>query len=213
MILTGNLDDGVAGLWAIKQLGGTTIVQDPADAMFPSLPHNALAHVAVDYTVPLGEIAPLLVRLLAAGVQPAAAREVSSVMEMEVKIGKEETPLAAGLANVAQPSTIACPDCHGVLFKIVGNGPIRFRCHTGHAYSIESLLAAVDEGIDGALWNATRALEEGMLLLKQMSDHVRGTHGGGDVDRLARRAEEARAQSRALRQMIITRSAVTGDER
>jgi two-component system chemotaxis response regulator CheB len=60
VILTGNLDDGTAGLWAIERLGGTTIVQDPLDARVPSMPEHALAHVAVDYVVPSSRIASLL---------------------------------------------------------------------------------------------------------------------------------------------------------
>jgi two-component system chemotaxis response regulator CheB len=63
VILTGNLDDGTAGLWAIKKLGGTTVVQDPADAMFPAMPESAVRHVEIDHVVPLAAIAPLLVRL------------------------------------------------------------------------------------------------------------------------------------------------------
>jgi two-component system chemotaxis response regulator CheB len=68
VILTGNLDDGTAGLWAIKKLGGTTIVQEPGDAMFPAMPESAARHVEVDHRVPLADIAPLLVRLTAAPV-------------------------------------------------------------------------------------------------------------------------------------------------
>src|SRR5439155_18554842 len=63
VVLTGNLDDGTAGLAAIKQLGGTAIVQDPRDAMFPSMPQSALNHVRVDYCVPLAEIPAVLVDL------------------------------------------------------------------------------------------------------------------------------------------------------
>src|SRR5262245_50390541 len=63
VILTGNLDDGSAGLWAIKQLGGVTVVQDPNDALFPSMPKSALAYTNVDYCVPLAEVASLLVHL------------------------------------------------------------------------------------------------------------------------------------------------------
>src|SRR5262249_15338127 len=55
VILTGGLDDGTAGLWSIKQLGGITIVQDPSDAMFPSMPISALTYVKVDYKLPLKE--------------------------------------------------------------------------------------------------------------------------------------------------------------
>jgi two-component system chemotaxis response regulator CheB len=66
VILTGHLDDGTAGLWTIKQLGGVAIVQDPAEAPFPGMPLHAIGHVNVDHVVPLAGIAPLLVRLTAA---------------------------------------------------------------------------------------------------------------------------------------------------
>jgi two-component system chemotaxis response regulator CheB len=64
VILTGGLDDGTAGLWAIKQLGGTTVVQEPAEALAPSMPASALRNVKVDYCVPLVEIGPLLGKLV-----------------------------------------------------------------------------------------------------------------------------------------------------
>jgi len=64
VILTGNGQDGTAGLQVVKQHGGITIVQDPGDADFPSMPQSALKHVKVDYTVPLLSIAPLLTRLV-----------------------------------------------------------------------------------------------------------------------------------------------------
>ncbi len=60
VILTGSLDDGTAGLQAIKICGGVAIVQDPQEALFPSMPMSALANVQVDYTLPLAQIGPLL---------------------------------------------------------------------------------------------------------------------------------------------------------
>src|SRR3712207_6221044 len=60
VILTGWLDDGTAGLWAVKERGGTAVVQHPEEAFAPAMPLNAIKHVEVDHIVPLREIAPLL---------------------------------------------------------------------------------------------------------------------------------------------------------
>ena len=61
MILTGYLDDGTAGLWTVKERGGTTIVQDPADAAADPMPRSALKHVEVDHCVRLVQI-PVVAR-------------------------------------------------------------------------------------------------------------------------------------------------------
>jgi two-component system chemotaxis response regulator CheB len=168
VILTGNLDDGTAGLWTLKQLGGTAIVQDPADALCASMPESALRQVRVDHCVPVTEIAPLLV----AAVTGATGRGEFAVPEetrTEVDIAKERHPMEAGLEAIGEPSPYACPECHGVLLRLKADGPARFRCHTGHAYSAESLMAEVDAKVDEALWNAIRALEEAELLWTRMS--------------------------------------------
>jgi two-component system chemotaxis response regulator CheB len=61
VILTGLLDDGTAGLAMIKQKGGIAIAQDPEEAMFNGMPTSAIANVAVDYVLPVAEIASVLV--------------------------------------------------------------------------------------------------------------------------------------------------------
>src|SRR5688500_1144582 len=63
VVLTGSLDDGTAGLAAIKLRGGVAVVQDPNDAFYPSMPQNALENVAVDVCLPLAEIGPRLAQL------------------------------------------------------------------------------------------------------------------------------------------------------
>ena len=65
VLLSGRLDDGTAGLGAIKQCGGLAVVQDPDDAEHPEMPRNALAQVDVDCCVPASELAPTLLRLVA----------------------------------------------------------------------------------------------------------------------------------------------------
>ena len=208
VILTGSLDDGTAGLWAIKQRGGTTIVQDPADAAFPSMPRSALAHVEVDRCLPIGDIAPLLTALAGnAQVErkdaPVADGHAADHLGIEVSIAKERRPHDAGLSKIAQPSRYACPECHGVLLEVEDEGPAHLRCHTGHAYTQQALLAHLSDGIEEALWNAIRTLEEGSLLMRQMADGLQGEKDASD--HLRESADEARRRSEAIRQLLTNR--------
>ena len=63
-ILTGMLDDGTAGLWLIKDRGGIAIVQEPEEALCPSMRQSALSQVRVDYRLPLSDIAQTSVRII-----------------------------------------------------------------------------------------------------------------------------------------------------
>jgi two-component system, chemotaxis family, protein-glutamate methylesterase/glutaminase len=211
VILTGNLDDGTDGLGAVKTLGGTAIVQDPEDALFPSMPQSALAHVNVDYCVPLYEIPPLLVRLTREPALEPTGVTIPPEIDTEVRIAKEENPMEAGLERLGKPSAFACPDCHGVLLQLHDNGRIRFRCHTGHAFSLDSLLAALGSDIEGALWNAIRSLEETALFLDQLAVHMREAHGAADAEHLLERAAEARRHSEIVRQVVNAREPIMGE--
>ena len=63
VVLTGMQNDGTAGLLAIKRCGGIAIVQDPTDALYPSMPLSALEYVEVDYCVPMLKMGAVLYRL------------------------------------------------------------------------------------------------------------------------------------------------------
>ncbi|HKB10610.1 MAG TPA: chemotaxis protein CheB, partial [Vicinamibacterales bacterium] len=204
VILSGSLDDGTDGLLAIKRLGGRAIVQDPLEALFPSMPQHAIENVDVDYILPLAEIGPLLARLTSLPVE-AVIPEVPEQLQIEVKIAMEHNPLDAGLERVGTPSKFACPECHGVLFELREQARLKFRCHTGHAYSVASLLAAIGDGIEDSLWNSVRALDEGQLLMTRMAEHLRSSHEGADVSELLRRADEARRQAEMVRQLVMQR--------
>jgi two-component system, chemotaxis family, protein-glutamate methylesterase/glutaminase len=207
VILTGGLDDGVSGLSTIKKLGGTAIVQDPSEAMVPSMPESALRHVDVDYTVRLAEIPALLSRL--ASIQADQVTGDNAVKErvgIEVKIASEDKATEAGVLRLGDPSLYACPECHGVLLQIADADVLRFRCHTGHAYSVESLLAEMDEAIEDSLWNAIRALEEGELLARQAAQHLREVHGGQTASQMMELADAARKRGSLVRE-AVTRGA------
>lgn len=166
--LTGALDDGVDGLQLIKQCGGVVVVQDPADADDPSMPRNALARVQVDHCVPLDDIPDLLCRLVAEDVPAITATPVRPEVAMqEHEISREPMTLHFDrLRSIAAPSTFVCPDCSGSLWQIHEAAPPRYRCHTGHAYSLLSLQDQLGRRTEDALWSSIRALQEQAMALE-----------------------------------------------
>jgi len=202
VILSGNLDDGTAGMWAIKQLGGVTIAQDPDTALFRSMPESAVRHVRMDYVLPLNEIPAVLLHLVSGtGPEPARPAPTVPAVDLEVRIAAEANPIEAGLLELGDPSAFTCPECHGVLLQLRDAEQIRFRCHTGHAFSPQSLIAEVIERTDAALWNTVRAMQEGALLLRTVGEHLDQQHpatGGAD---LAARGAELLRHAETLRLM------------
>jgi two-component system, chemotaxis family, protein-glutamate methylesterase/glutaminase len=198
VILTGYMDDGAAGLWTVKQLGGTAVVQDPRDALVPFMPLNAVNHVKVDYCLPLEEIGPLLVRLTTEAAE--GDYQVPKEVEIEVNIAKEQKPIDAGVLQLGEPSNYACPECHGVLLQMKEGALFRFRCHTGHAYSVESLLADIAEKMDDALWNSIRAFEEGELFMRHMAEHLDHGENSPSAESFLKRADDAKRRANLMRQ-------------
>jgi two-component system chemotaxis response regulator CheB len=193
VVLTGQLDDGTAGLKAIKACGGTAVVQDPLTAEVPQMPSSALAHVDVDHIVPLAEIAPLLVRLVGAPAQRVKqGHTVPEHVQREAAINRGAATME-NLSAIADPSTLTCPDCGGGLWELREQKPLRYRCHTGHAYSPLSLASAQQESAEHALWASIRALRERQLLLRRLAsvatatgDQAQADAGEAEVQRLQR---------------------------
>lgn len=204
VILTGWLDDGTAGLWAVKECGGTSVVQHPDDAFAPAMPMNAIKHVEVEHIVPLKEIAPLLVRLTETPAAEEGERPMSEKTEIEVKIAREDNALESGIMKWGEPSVYACPECHGVLLQLKEGGNMRFRCHTGHAYSVDSLLAEFGEKTEDSLWNAIRAIEEGVLFMRDLAKHFDERHHGADAEALLRKADESQQRANLVRRAAMS---------
>jgi two-component system chemotaxis response regulator CheB len=178
-------------------------VQDPADALVPSMPLNAVTHVNVDYCLPLDEIAALLVRLTTEAAKDKGAYPVPKEVEIEVNIAKELKALDAGVLQLGEPSNYACPECHGVLLQMKEGTRFRFRCHTGHGFSMESLLADITEKMDDALWNSIRAFEEGELFMRHMAQHLGHAENNQSAESFLKHAEEAKRQANLVRQAAV----------
>jgi two-component system chemotaxis response regulator CheB len=203
VVLTGGLDDGTAGLWAIKRRGGTAVVQDPNDAVYPSMPLSALKHIAVDYCAPLAEIGPLLVRLTEEAVEKKGEIQVPDDMEIEVKIAEENQAMQAGILKLGDLSLFTCPECHGALLQLREDKPLRYRCHTGHAFTFNSLLAELTENIEDSLWITVRSIQESIMLMRHMADHLKGSAQEDVAGLLLAKAGEAEQRAEMVRQVAL----------
>jgi two-component system chemotaxis response regulator CheB len=204
VILTGLLDDGTAGLWAVKDRGGTTIVQDPKEAAAPSMPQSAIHYVKVDHRLPLSGIAPLLNEFAHTPAAKEGAYAVSERMKIEVEIAKENAAIDKGLQNLFEPSNYTCPECHGVLLQLKEGAILRFRCHTGHAYSALTLLEDGEDGVEGSLWGAIRSLEERVLMLRQFAEHLESYDRSADAAVLLQEIERTKRKAEFVRQAVTS---------
>lgn len=201
VVLSGALDDGTAGLWAIKDANGLALAQSPAQAVYDSMPRSAIAHVATDFVGTVEELAVYISGVVGGAVVQTPVR--SDRHAIENIIGLEGNGLQAGVMTLGAVSKYTCPDCHGVLVQIEEGPIVRFRCHTGHAFTVKTLIAEVNATIDTSLWSTLRAVEERVMLLRQMSDLA---ERAGDMDEMSRcrqQASDAEVRLKPLRDLVL----------
>jgi two-component system chemotaxis response regulator CheB len=184
VLLSGLLDDGASGLWEIAHNGGVSIVQDPEEAEFPSMPLNALRDVPIDYRARAREIGPLLSNLASGASMAFHARS------LVVSQGREKF------------SGFSCPECRGPLWESQ-NGPMEFRCRVGHTFSLKSLIDEHTSAQERKLYEAIVALEEGAALAEHAIEHIEEERREG----LRREAEQLRQHAAAVRQLLDSRNA------
>ena len=204
VLLSGSLDDGTVGMMAVKRQGGLGVVQDPGEALYPAMAQSAMQRVGVDVVLPVQEIAQLLTRLTR---EPFQEGRTGMLPEKE----EVQDPAESGTAAIAEgplpgpPTALTCPDCGGAIWEQVDGELVRYRCHVGHAYTVDSMVGAHAALVEAALWTAVRALEEKAQLSRRLAER---SHSRG-LDRLAHRYAEA-VQSAELGSDAIRRLLLNG---
>jgi two-component system chemotaxis response regulator CheB len=193
VILSGALGDGSLGAVAVKQAGGTVIVQDPDDATVPSMPESAISAVdEVDEVLTAGRIGQALQRL--AGAAPEIREELVMAPAEE---SLEDTSDAPG----GPPSAFTCPECNGPLWEVSEGDLVRYRCRVGHAYSEDSMMVEQGSAVETALWSALEALEERADFLNRMSARHRERRPQLH-HRFAGAADDARERAELIRRAL-----------
>ena len=202
VILSGMMDDGAAGCRALHRTGGHILVQSPESADFPDMPSAAMTAVPEAEPVPLRNLAAEIEALV--GRPCAEATEVPWDIGVELKIAALEGATMANEERLGDLSPYNCPHCNGVLWQIEDGPMVRFRCHTGHAYTIESLNESQSRALDESLFNALRAHRGRAALIRQMVSRSRGPDLRARLEERAARYEE---DTRRLEEIIKSRKA------
>lgn len=222
VVLSGYLDDGSAGLYAVRSRGGICIVQDPSDAIAEDMPRNAIAYAGADYVLRASEIGEKLIELVS---------RYKKVVTMTRKNGnnKRNRSKNGGKSNSGKsdiwknqlvanndeangnPSVFACPECHGVLFEIKEGKGVRFRCRVGHGYSEAALNHELSSSAESALWAAMRALDEKAAMSRRLAEAGSGPQRW--EARLREQAETYAKHAEVLRNMILGEAQSETDSR
>jgi len=205
VILSGAMDDGTFGLMAVKEAGGTAIVQHPYEAFVPSMPLSAIQNVEVDHVVRTAEISSLLV-LAAQGELKTMERvgQRRNSRKGDVDPTKRDIDLSGTRPDsIAEPpSKFVCPDCGGSLWEVEEGGRSRYRCHTGHGYTPQTLLAAQNGNLEHALWSAVRVLSERAALHRQLAHRTAERGMPSSAEKYQERAQQEERHANIIREVL-----------
>lgn len=211
VVLSGALDDGTAGMIAVRGRGGVGVAQDPEDAIYPSMPAHAIEVASADHVVSVAKMGALLTDLVTEEIPdgaPAASDLVDSdlmdsdLMDKEAALAEFDVAALNDDDRPGTPSGFGCPSCYGALFSITEGGMERYRCRVGHAWSPEALAAEQAEALESALWMALRSLEERAALSLRMGERAQQRGHAHTARSFRDRHDEAQSAALLIRRML-----------
>jgi len=199
VVLTGMLDDGTAGLAAIKRCGGIAVVQDPLDAAHPEMPQSALDNVVVDHRAPMSQLGSLIERLVAQA--PGPSPVIPLELEREAEVSERGAP--ARLEDEPRSVGFICPECGGPLNAHEAGGLNHYRCMVGHGWSPGALLSNTSDALESTLWAAIRLFRQRANLLVSMAKRQRDAGHERMAVQYERSAQEAMDHAQRLQQVAM----------
>ena len=199
VILSGMLDDGSAGLLAIRKRGGLGIVQEPGDALYPDMPRNALCYAGADYCVPHSQLAALLTRVTSEAIDPKASHPKPRREAQTDGVSMDQNQLDK---SVGKTTDISCPDCGGVLSLVDDEKMLRFRCRVGHVFSQDTLFTAQSDGVEQALWTAVRLLEEKAETARKLREYSLSRNFKSAPEKFEAEAKKLDQHAKVIRELL-----------
>ena len=108
-------------------------------------------------------------------------------------------PIEERLSNV---SPFTCPECHGALWEIANGDMLRYRCHVGHAYSADAILAAQADEVERLLWSLLRSHQERAALAGRAAEAERLNGRAKLAQELEVRAHEYQQDAALVRELL-----------
>lgn len=204
VVLTGALNDGAAGLLAVRAGGGIAVVQHPADARVSAMPVNAFRVAGADHSVPLDRLGPLLVELIAQPFPDPGGSAMTEAFEKMPDIVSADMSKQVLNERRGQVAVFTCPECGGALWQVDQDQLLQFRCHVGHVYNGETLLEDQASSLEAALWTAVRTFKERQLLASQLAEQEKRRGDTAAAALFEDQARQAERYGEAIQQYILS---------
>ncbi|TPJ76337.1 chemotaxis protein CheB [Mesorhizobium sp. B2-6-2] len=203
VLLSGALSDGTAGLRAVKSVGGLAVVQHPKDALVPAMIESALRYVEVDHCLPAAELGPLLAKL---AVEPAGESfPPPPAVRLEAAIAAQEHSTMQEADRLGELSVFTCPECHGPLWEIEDGDMLRYRCHTGHAFTTDAVMEMQAVEAEEILWSLLRSHQQRATFATRMAERERAKRRSELAAEMGRRAKEYEADAAVIERILESR--------
>ncbi|RVC60443.1 MAG: chemotaxis protein CheB [Mesorhizobium sp.] len=210
VLLSGSLSDGTAGLRAIKAVGGLALVQHPKDTLVPAMVQSALHHVEVDHCLPAAELGVCLAKLAA---EPAGKTlPAPSSVRLEAAVAAQEHSTMKDEDRLGELSVFTCPECHGPLWEIEDGDMVRYRCHTGHAFTADAMMEAQAVEADEILWSLLRSHQQRAAFARRMSEREKKKFRSELATQLDERAREYEADAAVIERILESRRVQVTDD-
>jgi two-component system, chemotaxis family, protein-glutamate methylesterase/glutaminase len=201
VILSGMLEDGSAGMMAIKRSGGSCIIQDPDEAQFPDMPNSVQNILKPDYTLPVAQMGMAISKILKSKKvrKKKAPHDILKEAEIAERINVGDFTVKPDGTGVLY----SCPDCGGRLYEYSDGSQLRYRCHVGHAYGTDGLINGMEYSTESALWTALRIIEERKNLLQKLEKKESAKGNSTTLKTYSKRRKDLEQQENLLRQILF----------
>ena len=201
VIVSGALHDGASGARALSRVGAPILVEHPDRAEYPQLPLAVSDIVDDARCLAIADLSAALVETIGTPGRPSV--DVPEDVRLELMVSTLEKARMSTEHRLGALTPFNCPDCNGVLWEIEDGPMVRYRCHTGHAFTSDVLENVQEKEVERKLYEALRAQRERAHLLRSMAARAPDERGRS---RLEGRAEGYDEDSSMIESLLLSRA-------